>query len=339
MLKKIWLALLFVICVYTPIHAQDEDPYPPGTISLSPEAEQVYEEMMASFDMSEDELTSFSEVFSNCSAFIGLRTMFTLPNVEVPETVQIESVTTETFTGKWFIPENADPEKVLLYLHGGAFLFGSVDSYTPFLMWLAEETDYQVFAIDYRLAPEHPFPAALDDTETSYRWLIDQGYTPENIAVAGDSAGGNLVATLLLRLRDADEPMPGAAWLYAAVLDFTRSSASENTDAIAMNSLLDSVANWSECYLGGVATNDPRVSPIFADLTGLPPLYITVGTREGGLGGSSRFARIARQSGVDVTLDVWDGMWHVWSVERPLLPESIMLHQNVGQWFDTVMGN
>lgn len=334
MLSRIVVSIFVIISFASLTIAQSsdsEDPY--GLYSLSPEARLIYEEYISGENLTDTDANLMAAMLSNCTTIASLRTFFTPPDVDLLPTVQIEIVNINNIQGTWFTPTEAEADKVILYLHGGAFIFGSVENYTPFLVRLADNSRYRVFSIDYRLAPEYPFPAGLDDVETSYFWLVDQGYSPENIIIAGDSAGGNLAVELMLRLRDAGEVMPAGGWIYGAVLDFTRSASTEIESG--MTELLGD-SQIDECYLDGVAPEDPRVSPLFADLTGLPPLLITVGTEEGGLGASSRFARVARRYDVAVTLDVWDGLWHVWAVDYPLLPESIMLYEDVTRWIQGV---
>jgi len=326
-------AFTFNAALVTAQDDQDED-REAGVYSISAEAAAVYEQDIAPLD--DLDVTAILDPESSCGSISMLRmVMNNVADVDLPDDVTVDAVDAGGVSGAWFTPADALEDDVLYYLHGGAFVFNSVETYTPFLMWLAHLSGYRIFAIDYRLAPEHPYPAGLEDTETAYRWLLDQGYAPEQIAIGGDSAGGNLAASLLLRLRDAGEPLPAAGWLYAPVVDFTRASTTEKG-----NDALGAIyATMNQCYLDGMAEGDPAVSPLFADLSGLPPLLITTGTRDTGLGAHARFARVARTAGVDVTLDVWDGMWHVWSQGYPLLPESMMLHENFGIWLDAVMGN
>lgn len=321
-----------------PAFSQDEIPgEPDGIYSLSPEAQEIYEsEIFSSEPMTEQQIALFENMMSSCeTAAPMLRATFRRPDIELPDAVTVENLQIGERDAAWFIPEGASEDKILFFIHGGAFVAGSLDTYTPFLMWLAEHTGYRILSPEYRLAPEYPYPAATQDVESAYNWLLEQGYSPDNIAIAGDSAGGNLSLQLLLSLRDAGDEMPAAVWLYAAAIDFTRSAATE-TDSDIDNPLSGLLQNLGECYLGEMDATDPRVSPIFADLSGLPPMYISVGTREGGLGVSTRLARIGRNAGVDVTLDVWDGMWHVWSTTYSTLPESVMLHQSVARWLDGI---
>ena len=331
------LLALFALSTTLVAAQEDEDQEDDaGVFSVSAEAAAIYEENVAGLE--DADLSSFLDPENTCESLPMLRMLMESgaeTDIELPDDVTVEPVENDVVSGAWFTPADAAVDDVLFYIHGGAFVFNNVETYTPFLIWLSHLSGYQIFAINYRLAPEHPYPAGLEDTTAAYNWLLEQGYTPEQIAIGGDSAGGNLTISLLLDLRDAGEPMPAAGWLYAPVVDFTRASTTEGSSAV-----LDPLYTaMNQCYLGEMAEDDPEVSPLFAELYGLPPLMITTGTRDTGLGAHSRFARQARSVGVDVTLDVWDGMWHVWSQGYPLLPESMLLHENVGIWLDGVMGN
>ncbi|MEO1289173.1 MAG: alpha/beta hydrolase [Chloroflexota bacterium] len=305
---------------------------------MSTEAQVIYETNISNSEtLSEENASAITEFLQDCDNIASLRAFITPPTVDnLPQNLDIVAVDANGLDGVWFIPEDAQRDKVLMYIHGGGFVFQSVEIYTPYLMWLAHLSGYQIFAMNYRLAPEHPYPAALDDVENSYYWLLEEGYEAQSIALGGDSAGGNLVAALLLRLRDDEVEMPAAAWLYAPVLDQTRSTATEQ-DADRNNASTIPYDDVADCYLNETSPLNPEVSPLFANLTDLPPLLISVGTRDALLGASARFAQLARNENVDVTLDVWDGMWHVWSQEYPLLPESMRLHERLGIWLDSMM--
>lgn len=208
----------------------------------------------------------------------------------------------------------------ILYLHGGAYAVGSVKVHREFLARLAIACQMKVLAIDYRLAPEHPFPAALQDALAAYQWMFSQDYGPSNIVIAGDSAGGGLAIAMLISLRDNELPLPACAvclspWLN---LSYTGEKSNNNKDPLLNPALLSLYARY---YVGeGDATN-PLVSPSFADLRGLPPLLIQVGTNEILLEEIQQFCEKARQANVEVSLDCWQGMFHVFQI-IPILPET-----------------
>ncbi len=219
----------------------------------------------------------------------------------------------------WLIPPGVREDRVLLYFHGGGYVIGSIASHREMASRLAREAGSAALIIDYRLAPEHPFPAALQDARAAYRWLLAQGCEPGRIILAGDSAGGGLCVALLVDLRDAGEPLPAGAALLSPWADLAMTGESIRTrakqDPMLHASALRDWANW---YRGEVAAEDPLVSPQYADLAGLPPLYIQVGTAEMLLDDARRLAESARQGGTPVQLDEWEGMFHVFQVFAPM---------------------
>ncbi|MEK1942108.1 MAG: alpha/beta hydrolase [Pseudomonas sp.] len=219
---------------------------------------------------------------------------------------------------EWQRPEQ-DTDKVLLYLHGGAYLIGSPATHRAITSHLAKRCKLAVCALDYRLAPEHPFPAALDDGVTAYQALLAQGYRGEQIVLAGDSAGGNLALGLALRLKQASLPMPAALVCFSPLTD---ASLSQLHKPAAGDPLL-SVA-WIE-QAGAlfcpahVDRRDPLLSPVYADLSGLPPLLIQVGEDEVLLNDSLRLTERAEAAGVAVQLQRYSGCWHVFQAHAGLL--------------------
>jgi monoterpene epsilon-lactone hydrolase len=216
-----------------------------------------------------------------------------------------------------------DDAPVLVYLHGGGFRMASALAYRSFGSHIAKAMDGRVVLVDYRLAPENPFPAALDDTEAVYRGLLDQGVRPEQIAVAGDSAGGGLTASLAIRTL-ANGPTPAALICSSPVSDLTASGASYETNA-ASDTLWSksSAEEVAELYLAGHDPSDPEASPLFGSWQGAPPLLIQVGSIETLLDDSRRLAEVAGSSDVDVTVHVYDDMPHVWQMSYPAFPEAV----------------
>lgn len=213
---------------------------------------------------------------------------------------------------------------VVVYLHGGGYCIGSLDSHRSMLTHLASAIRGRVLAVDYRLAPEHPFPAALDDACTAYRWILSGGADPGRVVVAGDSAGGGLTLATLVALRDAGDPLPAAGVCLSPWADLTQSgpTMSENSDADPMVHAED-LDRWAAAYAG--SENDPGapgLSPVFADLSGLPPLLVEVGTAEVLLDDARRVAERARTAGVDVTLFEGEVLIHVWHFFAGVVPEA-----------------
>jgi monoterpene epsilon-lactone hydrolase len=225
--------------------------------------------------------------------------------------------------GEWFVPADAPRDKAILYFHGGGFRIGSVASHRDLIARIAETSGCRVLAIDYRLAPEHRFPAALDDALTAYRYLRDQGLRPADIAFAGDSAGGNLVLAAMLAARDRGEPLPAVGVLMSPWTDLTATGASYESraeaDPIHQRAMILALARN---YLG--KDGDPRnplASPLFAELTGLPPLLVQAGDRETVRDDATELAAKAKTAGVNVELQVWDGMIHVFQM-FPEIPQA-----------------
>lgn len=229
--------------------------------------------------------------------------------------------------GEWVLAPGADPAVRLLYLHGGGFVSGSAAFYLAMVAHLSAAARCAILLPDYRLAPEHPFPAGLEDCIAAYRWLSDNG--PEGpapataICVAGDSAGGGLTLSVLLALRDQNLPLPQAGIALSPFADLTLSGESTRSEA-ELDPIMHPgcLPDFVRCYVKPEQVHDPLASPIFADYTGLPPLLIQVGEHEVIRDDSVRVAQKARAAGVEVTLEVWEGMFHVFQSHEPLLPEA-----------------
>ena len=238
--------------------------------------------------------------------------------------VTCEGVSAGGVDGEWISPANAPKDKAALYFHGGGFRIGSVTSHRDLIAQIAVASGCRVLAINYRLAPEHRFPAALDDVLAAYGWMLGQGFEPGNIAFAGDSAGGNLALAAILALRERKRPLPAAVALMSPWTDMAATGASyvsrAEADPIHQRPMILALA---KNYLGGQGDPcDPLISPLYADLRDLPPLLIQVGDRETVLDDSVMFADKARAAGVEVDLQVWDGMIHVFQMFGAELPEA-----------------
>ncbi len=239
----------------------------------------------------------------------------------LPAGVHCSQLTANGVSAEWIEGPAADAG-VILYLHGGAYALGSINGYREWIARLAVATHTRALAINYRLAPEHPFPAALEDTLSTYNWLLDQGVSPARIIVAGDSAGGGLTLAALLSLRDGSHSLPAAAVCISPWADLTLSGASMQSKA-SLDPILDpdSLQMYAGYYAGDHDLTAPLLSPTYADLAGLPPLLIQVGTDEILLDDARHLAERASEAGVDVTLEVWDEMFHVFQLIS-FLPET-----------------
>lgn len=242
----------------------------------------------------------------------------------LPPDVVIEPVAAGSLEGEWVSAAGLRvPGKTLLYLHGGGYTVGNPELYRIFTWRLAEAACCRVLAIDYRLAPEHPYPAAVDDAVTAYRWLLEQGHDGRDLAVAGDSAGGNLTLVLLQRLREEGLPMPASALCYSPWTDLTGSGAS-----VILNARRDPMLpghrlqDAADLYAPSADHRDPLISPLFADFRGFPPLSIHVGSTEVLLDDSNRVADRARSAGVSVDLNIWPAQPHVFPVLARVIPEA-----------------
>ncbi len=235
--------------------------------------------------------------------------------------------------GEWIIPEGAETEHIILYLHGGSYSAGSSHSHRALAGNIAYAAKARALTIDYRLAPEHPYPAALEDALAAYEWLIEKHAKPEQITVAGDSAGGGLTIALLVALRERDIPMPASAVVLSPWTDLTASGESWQTNAEAdyvING--ESLRVSAQLYLDSADPRDPLASPVYANLAGLPPLLIQVGSDEILLSDSTHLAEHARRADVDVTLEIWDGMQHVWHFAANLVPEARQAIEKIGEF-------
>jgi len=234
---------------------------------------------------------------------------------------------------EWILPAGIAAGRVVLYLHGGSYIAGSVNSHRALAANIAAAAGARALVVDYRLAPEHPYPAALEDALAAYRWLLAGDNPADKIYIAGDSAGGGLAAALLLALRDAGDPSPAAAVCLSPLTDMAFTGESMKTKA-KVDLILDGrkEIQFAPMYLGKTDPLAPLVSPLYADLRGLPPLLIQVGSDEILLSDSTRLAEKAKAAGVDVTLEVWEGMQHVWHFAASLLPEGRDAIRRIGEF-------
>ena len=223
---------------------------------------------------------------------------------------------------EWLIPPEATKTKVILYTLGGGYVSGSCSDHRAMVAKITQGSGVSTLLFDHRLAPEDPYPAALEDAVAAYRWLMVQGIEPSNIMIVGESAGGGLCLATLLALRDQGISLPAAAVALSPWTDLTCSGASYRTNARVCLAPLGMSATCSYYYAGGNDPQLPWISPLFGNLHGLPPIYICVGGNETMLDDSIAYAEKAKAAGVDVTLKVWDGMFHCFPLLAPLFPEA-----------------
>ena len=228
--------------------------------------------------------------------------------------VKLEPVDLGGVPGEWSSVAGSDASRVLMFFHGGGYCSGSIRSHRRLVTEAGRSAGIRTLAVGYRLAPEHPFPAAMEDALTAWHFLRQQGIAARHIAIGGDSAGGGLTVVLNNRLRDADEELPGCVWLVSPWTDLTMSGSTlitkDNVDPIIHKGYLGELA---DAYVPlGMGRKDPRVSPLYADLKGLPPMLVQVGSAETLLEDATRFAAAAGAADVSVTLEIWPHMIQAW---------------------------
>jgi acetyl esterase/lipase len=251
----------------------------------------------------------------------------------LPAKTRIEPVKVGNISAEWISARETLEKCAVLYLHGGAYNIGSLKTHRELAARLSKASKVKTLLVGYRLAPEYPHPAALEDVASAYRWLIDDGISPRNIVIAGDSAGGGLAIAALIWLRDAGEQLPAAAVCLSPWTDLEVTGKSitslANVDPFLTPEWLQFMAR------NYVADNDPRsplISPIYADLHELPRILIQVGSDEILLSDSTRLAERASGAGVEIRLDIWENMWHVWQFFAGQMPEGKRAINDVGEF-------
>ena len=242
---------------------------------------------------------------------------FKLPSSVYSETTSIEGMNAERI-----IPDHPAKDKVLLYLHGGGFVSGSCFTHRMHVAKFATGSQLKALVFDYKLAPEYPFPAALNDCVLAYSWLLTQGYKPENIITGGESAGATLTLSLLLALKEKNIKLPKAAFCISPVTDLRCTAASFTYNSKKDVAPMGSWSVWTRWYIADNDPVNPLLSPQFGNFEGIPPLYICVGTHEIHYDDCINIASVARQYGVNVTLRIWDKMIHAFPLLSPLFPEA-----------------
>jgi epsilon-lactone hydrolase len=234
---------------------------------------------------------------------------------------------------EWIAAPGVADDRVLLYLHGGGYTIGSMRTHREVISRLSRAAGVRALGLEYRLAPENPFPAAVEDSIAAYRWLLSNGVDPKKMVIGGDSCGGGHTVATIVALRYLGEPLPAAGVCISAWTDLTQTAESFTTkaavDPFVQRELLEFMA---QMYLGGRDRRTPLASPLYADLQGLPPLLIQVGSAETMLDDSTRLANRAKAAGGEVTLEVWDDMIHIWPVFAPILPEGQQAIERIGEF-------
>jgi acetyl esterase/lipase len=249
------------------------------------------------------------------------------------EDIQVENVTVAGRAAEWVRAPGVQAGRAILYLHGGGYVMGSANTHRSMVGEISRASQAAALLLDYRLAPEDPFPAAVEDGVAAYRWLLDQGFKVQTLAIVGDSAGGGLTMATLVSARDQGLPMPAAAVPISPWSDMTCTNDSYKTRAEADPMVAPGgIGKMAGLYLGGKDAKHPYASPNFASLQGLPPLLIHVGRDEVLLDDSIKLDAKAKTDGVSSTLEIWDDMIHVWHAFHPMLPEGKQAIVRVGEF-------
>jgi acetyl esterase/lipase len=251
-----------------------------------------------------------------------------------PRNVSVEEISIEGISCEWLFPPSYNKDWVVIYLHGGAYIAGSPNTHRGLAARIGKTSESPVLFIDYSRAPENPFPAALDDVVKVYSWLIKQKeVNPKKIVITGDSAGGGLTLSTLIKLREDGMSLPAAAvclspWTDLAITGESVEKKAKEEIMLTRNELIQS----AKIYLGDTDCKNPLASPLYADLKGLPPILLQTGSKEIILDDTTRFAKKAKEEGVEVISDIWPGLWHVFQIYGNLMPESKKALEKIGRF-------
>ena len=258
-----------------------------------------------------------------------------LASMPLDDDIQTERVGAGGVPSEWIFAPGARDDQVMLYFHGGGYVVGSMRTHRVMLSGISRASGFKVLGLDYRLAPEHPFPAPVEDALASYRWLLAQGYSPNRIVFGGDSAGGGLVVSALVAIRYLGEPLPAAGVCISPWIDMEGTGESFTTNADVDPSVSrERIVNIAKVYLAGRDPKAPMASPLYADLNGLPPLLIQVGGIETLLDDARALEQRAIAAGVEAELEIWDDMPHVWPHFAPILPEGQQAIAHIGEFIN-----
>ncbi len=259
-----------------------------------------------------------------------MRTLFEqwMANYPPPSDVRFEPFSIGPLPACWALARGVTRQRILLYFHGGGYTIGSTRSHWGIMGRLSQASGYAVLGMNYRLAPESPYPAAIEDALTAYQWLLHHPYPHNHIAFGGDSAGGGLALALLLKLKAEQRPMPAAAVCMSPWVDVGMTDYTEKKDVIQAQRTIDS----GKAYYGDRDPKDPFISPLYGDLHGLPPLLIQAGAGEILFDQIVHFAEKAKKSGVSVTLEKWPDMIHCWQLFATEIPEGQEAIDRIGNF-------
>lgn len=270
----------------------------------------------------------FREEVEKSSGFFG----------KLPDGVEVSPFTIDDIPAEWILPSQAGKDRVILYFHGGGYVSGTCKAHRPIVAKFVKGSEVGALLFEYRLAPEHRFPAALEDSLAAYRWLLAQGVSSSRIVFVGDSSGGGLCLATLLALRDQGMPLPAGAVAYSPVTDFKCTGESYRTNAKVCLSPEGAAPAFAKHYAGDNDPGLPYISPLYGDLHGLPPMLLYVGGDETLRDDSIRFAEKAKNAGVAVTLRVGEGMFHCYPACAPLFPEATQAMDEICAFIKTRTG-
>ncbi len=262
-----------------------------------------------------------------------------LASMPMADDIDTERVGAGGVPAEWLRAPGAQADRVMLYFHGGGYVVGSMRTHRTMLSHMSRASGFSVLGLDYRLAPENPFPAPVEDALAAYRWLLHRGIEPGNIVLGGDSAGGGLVVSALVAIRYAGEPMPAAGVCISPWVDMEATGESFTTNAHVDPSVSrERILNIAKVYLAGKHPRAPLASPLYADLHELPPLLSMVGSIETLLDDARAITERAQAAGVEAVLEIWDDMPHVWTHFAPILPEGQQAVDRIGDFIRHQLG-
>jgi acetyl esterase/lipase len=274
-------------------------------------------------------ITRFREECENGARLLG----------KVPAGIKVSSVTINDIPAEWILPSQATKDKVILYTHGGGYVSGSCNDHRSIVARVVKGSNVGALLFEYRLAPEHPYPAALDDSVTVYRWLLEQGISPSQIIIAGESAGGGLCLAMLLALRDQEIPLPAAAVAISPWTDLKCTGESYQTKNKVSLAPAESWTVFSKYYVGDNDPCLPWISPLYGNLHGLPPILIHAGEDDELIDDSIRFAEKANAAGTNVILKVGERMVHCFPLLPPFIPEARQAMDEICAFIKTHIGS
>ena len=251
--------------------------------------------------------------------------------IPLPKNTKFKRVSVGNIDAEWITCGEVETDKIFMFIHGGGYYRGSIAATRATVARISAEAKVRCLSIEYRLAPEHPFPAAIDDTYTAYKWLLKEGVKPKNIIVSGQSAGGGLCLALLLKLKEKNFFQPRGAVALSPWTDLTQSGKTmkinADIDPVISKKYLDRMANL---YLAKTPNTSPLASPLYGELSGLPPLLVQVGSAETMLDDSRRFVKKAKEAKVDVQIEVYKDMFHGWHGSAHILKDGKKAIKNIG---------